>query len=147
MPITAYKNFLAGANKRNMLSFALFPANRDLSWIFDNPSLETVATVAYSATPTFDIANGGIQRITLTGNVTSSTFTYNGGSSIPDATDFFLQIIQDATGSRTFAWPASVRNNSGLPHSGPASTMTTYYLIYRNSGWDFALAPMEGPST
>lgn len=140
------KNFEAASRKRNMVSFGMFPASRDLTWITDNPFSDTPVTVAYTTTPVFDLANGNVQRITLTGNVTSSTFVLNGGSSIPDATMFYLQIIQDATGERTFALPASVRNSSGLALTGPASTQLTVMFQYRSNGWDIFAVPVEGPS-
>lgn len=129
-----------------MWSFGMFPTSRSLDWIIDNPFSDTPVTVAYSTTPVFDIANGNVQRITMTGNVTSSTFVLNGGGSIPDATMFYLQIIQDGTGNRTFALPASVRNASWLPLSGPANTQLTVMFQYRNSGWDIFAVPVEGPS-
>lgn len=48
--------------------------------------------------------NGNLQRCTLTGNVTSSTFTAPSGVT----NGLWLRISQDGTGSRTFAWPANV---------------------------------------
>lgn len=62
-----------------------------------------VATVSYSATPTFDLNNGLTQVITLTGNVTSSTII-NGQA----GQHVTFVIIQDGTGGRTFAWPSNV---------------------------------------
>jgi hypothetical protein len=62
-----------------------------------------INTVTFSATPTFDASLGNTQKITLTGNVTSSTLSNaTAGQSIN-----FL-ICQDATGSRTFVWPTNV---------------------------------------
>lgn len=60
-------------------------------------------TVAYSATPTFDASMGNTQKITLAGNVTSSTLS---NASAGQQIDFL--ICQDNTGSRTFAWPTNI---------------------------------------
>jgi len=62
-----------------------------------------INTVTFSATPAFDASLGNTQKITLTGNVTSSTLSNaTAGQSIN-----FL-ICQDGTGSRTFVWPTNV---------------------------------------
>ena len=59
--------------------------------------------VTFSATPTFDAALGNTQKITLTGNVTSSTLS---NATAGETVNFI--ICQDATGSRTFVWPTNV---------------------------------------
>lgn len=62
-----------------------------------------ITVVAYSATPIFDGAVGNVFEITLTGNVSSSTFVN------PKAGQRYYFIIhEDATGGRTFAWPVNV---------------------------------------
>jgi hypothetical protein len=62
-----------------------------------------VNTVTFSATPTFDASLGNTQKITLTGNVTSSTLS---NATTGQQIDFL--ICQDGTGSRTFVWPTNV---------------------------------------
>ncbi|ABF43368.1 hypothetical protein Acid345_4368 [Candidatus Koribacter versatilis Ellin345] len=62
------------------------------------------AAVTFSATPAFDFSKGDTQMITLTGNVTSSTLTNAAAGQ-----RLLFIVCQDATGSRTFAWPASVK--------------------------------------
>ena len=141
----ALKNFLAASSKRNMVNFGMFPVTRDLSWIADSTVSTTPLVVAYSATPTFDIANGTFQRITLTANVTSSSFKYNASFTVPEGTQFYLQIIEDATGNWTFALPTAVRNPSGLALTAGPDTLTTLMFQYRAGGWDFIAAPVEGP--
>ncbi|MCF7812286.1 hypothetical protein K9M59_01640 [Candidatus Gracilibacteria bacterium] len=64
---------------------------------------------------TIDWGNGNKQKLTLTGNATL-TFTDPGG-----AGNFTLVLAQDATGSRTITWPASVK----WPNGGTAPTLTT----------------------
>lgn len=68
-------------------------------------------TRAYSATPTFDLADGTTQTITLTGNVTSSTFSKTGGLTAGD--HLVIRFIQDATGGRTFTFPTNVLGANG----------------------------------
>jgi len=62
-------------------------------------------STAYSATPVFTPNPVGscTFAITLTGNVTSSTFTFAGLSA---GAIFNFAIKQDGTGGRTFSWPA-----------------------------------------
>lgn len=143
-----FKNFQAGSRKPNMVDFGLFPSSRDLSWISNNTGsfTPTINSVSYSTTPSFDIANGRLQRITLTGDVTSSTFTQSGGT--PEVGSiFWLQVIQDATGGRIFTFPSTVRNQGGFSVGTDANTMTTMQFQYRASGWDFITPPVEGPAS
>lgn len=58
--------------------------------------------VSYSATPAFNLGLGWLQKITLTGNVTSSSVS----NPTAGVTYSFL-ICQDGTGSRLFVWPTS----------------------------------------
>ncbi len=63
----------------------------------------TFKSVTFSATPAFAFGSGATTfEITLTGNVTSSTVS---GAAAGQSSTFI--VCQDATGSRTFAWPAS----------------------------------------
>jgi hypothetical protein len=61
-------------------------------------------SVTFSATPTFDIATGTTQKITLTANVTSSTL-----SNALSGQQLNFIVCQDSTGSRTFVWPTNVK--------------------------------------
>ena len=73
---------------------------------------ETIATVTYAATITPNVANGTVQKVTLTGNVTFSAFgTPVTGQSLT------LIITQDATGSRTLT--------STMKFSGASKTLST----------------------
>lgn len=64
-------------------------------------------TVSFSATPVFDLSLGDI-KITLTGNVTSSTISNGIANQI-----ITVYICQDATGARTFVYPTAFKG--GLP--------------------------------
>lgn len=69
---------------------------------FTNGYTEEVATANTSTAYTIDLANGSVQILTLTGNVTYTFPTPVAGKS------FILVQKQDGTGSRTVTWPASV---------------------------------------
>jgi hypothetical protein len=69
-------------------------------------------SVTYAATITPDVANGNIQTVTLTGNVTLSAFTNAiAGQSLT------LFVVQDATGSRTLT--------STMKFAGGSKTLST----------------------
>lgn len=70
--------------------------------------------VPFSATPSF-IGSPNVDmrfQITLGGNVTSSTL-----SGLSAGAKITFQIIQDATGGRTFAWPSNVKNAQAVGSS------------------------------
>jgi hypothetical protein len=87
----------------------------------------------FSATPTIDASLGEAYQLTLTANVTSST--------ISNATTGQLLrviLVQDGTGSRTFAWPSNVKWNGG----GAAPTLQTaansvdvFEFYYNGTNW------------
>ena len=65
-------------------------------------SVSGYTEVSFTTTPEFSAAQNAIFKITLTGNVTSSTLVS------PFVGQYLRFVIcQDAVGSRTFAWPAS----------------------------------------
>jgi hypothetical protein len=85
-------------------------------------------TTTFSATPTFDASAALSFKITLTGNVTSSTVTN------PTAGEQITFIItQDGTGSRTFAWPANFRGAS--PIAPDATLVSIQTFIYDGTNW------------
>jgi len=62
-----------------------------------------LVSVAYSATPTFDLSLGNVFAMTLTGAVTLATFA---SIDVAAGQEVTFILTQDATGGRTFAWPA-----------------------------------------
>jgi hypothetical protein len=64
---------------------------------------EGFTSVTFSTTPSFDAATANTFKVTLTANVNSSTLV-NAAAGQP----LVFIICQDATGSRTMAWPANV---------------------------------------
>lgn len=100
-------------------------------------------TVAYSATPVFDLVNGITQTITLTGNVTSSTIVAT-GITIPTGARLVIRVIQDGTGARTFVWPTTITQTGGTTPiiiSAVAADVTRVELQYNGSTWDFIGLP------
>ena len=88
-----------------------------------NPTVTNYVETPFSSTPTstitLDLANGTVQIITLGGNVTFTFPTATSGKS------FILLLKQDATGSRTVTWPASVKYAGG---TAPTITSTASRL-------------------
>lgn len=79
---------------------------------------ETIYQLSYAATITPDVANGNIQEITLTGNV-----TFGGFANAEDGQTLTLIINQDATGSRTFS--EGLASAESMLFAGGDSTLTT----------------------
>lgn len=123
---------VAGANGTNGATGATGPAGTGGSG-----SAYTVVT--FSATPTFTVTTStGIQNffITLTGNVTSSTLSVTNATT---GQDIAFHICQDATGSRTFAWPSNVTGAGTI--SATASSCSNQVFRYDSSN-ALAFTPM-----
>ena len=69
-----------------------------------------VNVVSYSATPTFDLATGNAFEITLTGNITSATFTH-----LKAGLAGTVKFLQDGTGGRTVVIAAWTNFCSVIP--------------------------------
>jgi hypothetical protein len=103
-------------------------------WVTDNVSglattafafNQAVTTVTFSATPTFT-ATGQYQlfKMTLTGNVTSSTLSMT-GITVPSLVTF--EITQDNTGGRTFVWPLNTWGGPQANLAGNSVTTQTFF--------------------
>jgi hypothetical protein len=98
---------------------------------FTNGYTEEVATANTSTAYTIDLANGSVQVLTLTDNC---TFTF------PTATagrGFILLLKQDATGSRTATWPASVQwpGATAPTITATASKLDKYVFTADGTNW------------
>lgn len=97
-----------------------------------------VTNVAFSATPTFtQSANAGFS-ITLTGNVTASSFS--GTVSAGQMQFLFFRIVQDATGGRSFAWPANFFGGIVIDSTAPANATFHQLFIYDGTN-AYAISP------
>ncbi len=94
--------------------------------------------ISFSATPVFVAEQNAIFKITLTGNVTSSTITN------PSLGQYLRFVIcQDATGSRTFAWPASFVD---APTVHTTANACQLYIFTVESTGTIRFVPTVGPS-
>ena len=78
-------------------------------------------TLSFSATPIFDFSAVDSIKITLTGNVSSSTMV---GMEPGQFVKF--EICQDGVGSRTFAWPSQVQNPTSISASAGVCTLEVF---------------------
>lgn len=85
--------------------------------------LGTLTTVTFSATPTFDASTASTFKLTLTGNVTSSTLS-NAVAGQP----INIEVCQDGTGGRTFVPPTNVQGWVTIPSGASACIMQD--LVY-----------------
>jgi hypothetical protein len=90
--------------------------------------LGSLTTVAFSATPTFDASTAASFKLTLTGNVTSSTLT-NAVAGEP----VNFEICQDATGGRTFVPPANVLSMGTIVSTANACSTQEFWFDGSNA--------------
>lgn len=109
--------------KRFLAFLCLFAGLCQAQTRFGGVLNETATTVTFSATPTFNADNGNLFKLTLTGNVTSSTLS-NAVIGQPLA----FEVCQDGTGSRTFVPPTNV--SGWVTISSTASTCTMEFFMF-----------------
>jgi hypothetical protein len=89
---------------------------------------ETTVTANTSTAYTIDITAGTLQILTLTGNCTYTFPTATAGKS------FTLFQKQDATGSRTVTWPASVKWPGGTAPTITATASKGDKFVFTGDG-------------
>jgi len=96
---------------------------------------EKVITANSSTAYTVDASTGEAWKLTMTGNCTLTL----SGQSASDLTPVTLYLIQDATGSRTMTWPASVKwGTSGAPTLSTAAgkiDIVTLFTLDNGTTW------------
>jgi hypothetical protein len=112
----------AAGNLRRMASW---PATGSAA----TPALPSLSTLTYGATTTWDYATHGTEaKVTLTGNTILSLTNLPAGKVVY----LTLEVVQDATGSRTLALPAGTRVIAGgsgalaLSAAGSATDLLTF---------------------
>jgi hypothetical protein len=100
--VLKYNNGTAKWNNTPVVGFAALAYNG---------GQETVSTQNATGATTLSLGNGNVFDVTLTGN---ATFSFTGATN-GKACSFSLYLHQDATGSRTVTWPASVKWSGGAP--------------------------------
>lgn len=94
------------------------------AWPWNYPPAVAIPTT-FSATPTFTAGSQyQVFKMTLTGNVTSSTLNM-AGVNWPAIVTF--ELVQDATGGRTFAWPANVIGTFPVNSAANSTTTQTFF--------------------
>lgn len=96
--------------------------------------------ISFSATPTFNVNQGSVFLMTLTGSVTSSTLL--GG--VPGQVATFL-LTQDSSGSHTFAWPSNTNNGPTVIATGSATT--TAVFIFDGGSWNAQISAAGNSTT
>lgn len=91
---------------------------------------DVITTVTFSATLTIDTSLSRKQQVTLTNNITSLTLS-NGVA----GQELILTLIQDATGSRTVAWPSNVKFAGSAPTLSGASKRDMITLAFDGTNW------------
>lgn len=81
-----------------------------------------MSTVTYSATPTFTASSYNSFKITLTGNVTSSTLS---GASAGQHLRFL--IYEDGTGGHAFVWPPEIKGGMSIVTDANTWNMQTFF--------------------
>ena len=91
-----------------------------------------------TGTVDLDYENGNFQYGVLTDNV---TFTISNPPVSGKVGSLTLELQQDATGSRTVTWPASVKFAGGTPPtlSTAANALDVFVLYTRDGGTSFRL--------
>ena len=89
--------------------------------------------VTFSATPTYDASVSRNSKITLTGNVTSSTFVNVSFGGL-----YVFVLCQDATGLRTHIWPSNVKG--ALVITGTANQCSTQAVVCTDASNCYATA-------
>lgn len=101
----------------------------------ENGAKETIYTNnSTSGSVQINLANGNVQKFLLVGNTTFS-FT---GSAANKACSFSVIIVQDSTGGREVAWPATKWANGVIPSftTGPNSVdIYTFLTIDNGTTW------------
>lgn len=138
--------FEAALRKSSLIPFGMFSPGDNLGFIAGTlPSSAVTATVVYAAALVIDVATAEIFRITLTGNVTSTTLNYGGGTTIPDGQLVELRFIQDATGNRTLVFPTNLQLDTGFAIDPRASRASVFNLQWNNatSKWVLSSEPFS----
>lgn len=136
-------NFTAALRKPGLIPFGTFSPNDNLAFIASFPSApDSIATITFTPTPTFDTSSGSILGMTLTSNVTSSTFNYAGGMA-PTGQEAEIRLTQDATGGRTFALPPNLVYDENFVIDPAPSRTTVLPIRWNGSNWVFRSEPFS----
>lgn len=101
---------------------------------------EVIHDLGTTSTPTIDVANGNVQKVTLNGN-----WTFSGFQSAAAGQNVTILITQDATGGRTFStstitarWAAGAYAD-GKTLTSTANALDVLYIFFDGSRYLFTL--------
>jgi hypothetical protein len=101
---------------------------------FGAHTMNSANVVTWSGTPTFTLGFENVQKLTLTGNVTASTWTSSGALQ-----QFLVVLCQNATGGYTFNWGRAV--GGGVPST--AANSCSAQMFYDDGTVIRATGPMQ----
>lgn len=104
------------------------------SGVFTNGYTEESTTANTGSAYTVDFANGSTFYLTLTANCTFTFPTVAAGKA------FTLWLIQDATGSRTVTWPATVAHPASTAPTLTTTASKADKLVFQAVGTKWALS-------
>lgn len=108
----------------------------DANHLIPRGVVETLVTDDSGAALDLDASTATVFEITLTG---SPTFTFSGAVAAGSVSAFTLVLVQDATGSRTVTWPASVTWAGGtaptLSTAAAAVDVLTFFTTDGGTTW------------
>jgi hypothetical protein len=108
-------------------SDVLIPSQKAVKAYIDARSTPAEFSAGSSSTAiTVNFTNGSVQKVTMTGNCTFTLSNPVVGSM------YILKLVQDATGSRTYTWPAAVKWSGGTAPTGSGANKTDLISLY----WD-----------
>ena len=94
--------------------------------------IDSMATVAFSATPTFNLQSGRLQKLTLSAAATAVVINQVAG------TRYTFLIIQDSTGGHAFTWPPQMR---GAMEVGTDASMGSVQEFISDGTYLWATSP------
>jgi hypothetical protein len=134
--------FASALRKPGLIPFGTFNA-ADAAWldnITDMPGgssggdLLSFATVPWAASLTVDVSVADVISVTLSGNVTSSSLNFSGGTP-PLGQQVEWRIIQNGVGAWTFAFPPNVVLDPSFVIDPDANSVTVLNLVWNGSAW------------
>lgn len=88
--------------------------------------------VPFSTNPTFNLANGNMQMITLSANVTSSSMVQLG---VTSGQLFYFIVCQNSSGGFTFSYPPSFQSSPTVAIGASTCTSTAWIWITSLNQW------------
>lgn len=105
-------------------------------------AFDSLVTTSFSATPTYTAASAtkvAAFKITLTGNVTSSTLSGSANGQY-----IAHEVCQDGTGGRSHAWPANYIGGMTISATRNSAASTCYRQLFFNDGTNVRAVSADG---